>query len=217
MDSLASVQINDQDASSRSVGLPARSRTARPQMRELAVQISSLSTQVRTAALGKRDQRACCSAAQSRPTPSNPMDCSTPGFPVLHYLPEFAQIHVHWVSDVLPSHLILCRPLLLPSTFPSSRVFSNESALCIRWPKYWSFSFSISPCDEYSGLISFRTDWFDLGETHWSHLHSRDISALACPAALCFRQLQEPEGEVPPLSAAKSHPPTVFPDFLCLG
>ena len=66
-------------------------------------------------------------------------------------------------ESVMPSnHLILCRPLLLPSIFPSIRVFSNESALHIRWPKYWSFSFSISPSDEYSGLISFRMDWFDL-------------------------------------------------------
>ena len=63
----------------------------------------------------------------------------------------------------MPSnHLILCRPLLLPSIFPSTRVFSNESALRIRWPNYWSFSFNISPSNEYSGLISFRIDWFDL-------------------------------------------------------
>ena len=68
------------------------------------------------------------------------------------------------IESVMPSnHLILCRPLLLPpSIFPSIRVFSNESALCIRWPKYWSFSFNISPSNEYSGLISFRIDWFDL-------------------------------------------------------
>ena len=79
------------------------------------------------------------------------MDCSMPGFPVFDHLLE-------------PSnHLILCRPLLLlPSIFPNIRVFSNESAFCIRWPKYWSFSFSISPSNDYSGLISFRTDWFDL-------------------------------------------------------
>ena len=68
------------------------------------------------------------------------------------------------IESVMPSnHLILCHPLLLlPSTFASIKVFSNESALCIRWPKYWSFSFSISPSNEYSGLISFRIDWFDL-------------------------------------------------------
>ena len=89
------------------------------------------------------------------------MDCSTPGFPVPHYLPEFAQTHVHCVSDAI--HLILCRTLpFLPSIFPNIRVFPNESVLCIRWPKYWSFNFSISPSNEYSGLIPFRMDWFDL-------------------------------------------------------
>jgi len=89
------------------------------------------------------------------------MDCSMPGLPVYHQLPEFAQTHVHWVGDT--NHLILCHPLLLlPSIFPSVRVFSNESVLCIRWPKYWSFSFSISPSNEYSGLISLRIDWLDL-------------------------------------------------------
>ena len=91
------------------------------------------------------------------------MDCSTPGFPVLRRLLEFAQTHVCWVSDAMPSsHLILCRPLLLPSVFPGIGVFSNESTLCIRWPKYWSFRFSISLSSEYSGLISFQIDWFDL-------------------------------------------------------
>ena len=81
-----------------------------------------------------------------------------PGFPVHHQLPELAQTHVHQVGDAI-HHLILCRPFLLPpSIFPSIRVFSNESALHIRWPKFWSFSFSISPSNEYSGLISFRMD-----------------------------------------------------------
>ena len=90
------------------------------------------------------------------------MDCSTPGFPVHHRLLELTQTHV--LKLVMPSnHLILCHPLLLlPSIFPSIRVFSNELALCMRWPKYWSFSFKISPSNEYSGLIAFRTDWFDL-------------------------------------------------------
>ena len=91
-----------------------------------------------------------------------PMNCSMPGFPVLHYLPEFAQTHVHPVGDAIqPSHPL--SPLLLPtSIFPSLRVFSSESVLCVRWPKYWSFNFSISPSNEYSGLISFRMDWLDL-------------------------------------------------------
>ena len=89
------------------------------------------------------------------------MNCSTPGLPVHHQLPEFTQLMS--IESVMPSnHLILCHPLLLPSVFPSIRVFSNESALCIRWPKYWSFSFNISPSNEHSGLISFRMDWLDL-------------------------------------------------------
>ena len=104
----------------------------------------------------------CCSATKSCSTLCDPMDCSMSGSPVLHHLPEFAQIHVHW-SVMLSNHLILCRPLLLlPSIFPSIRVFSNESVLHIRWQKYWSFSFSISPSSEYSGLIPFRIDCFDL-------------------------------------------------------
>ena len=90
------------------------------------------------------------------------MDCSTPGFLVLHHLLELAQTHVHWVSDAIhPSHPLLS-PSLRPSIFSSIRVFSSESALHNRWPKYWSLSFSISPSNEYSGLISFRMDWFDL-------------------------------------------------------
>ena len=91
------------------------------------------------------------------------MDCSTPGSSLLDSLSEFAQIHVHWVSDA-PNHLILCAPplLLLHSIFPSIRLFSNELVLCIRWPKYWSFSFNISHSNENSGMISFRIDWFDL-------------------------------------------------------
>ena len=90
------------------------------------------------------------------------MDCSMSGFPVAHYLLEFAQIHAH-ESVMFSDHLILCRPLLLlPSIFSSIRIFSNESVLCIRWPKYWSFRFSISPSNEYSGLIFFRMDWLDL-------------------------------------------------------
>ena len=104
----------------------------------------------------------CCSVAKSCLTLCNPVDCSMPGFPLFHCLLEFAQIHA--TESVMPSnHLILCCPLfLMPSIFPSIRVFFNKSVLHIRWPKYWSFSFSISPSNEYSGLISFRIDWFDL-------------------------------------------------------
>ena len=91
------------------------------------------------------------------------MDCSTPGFSVLHHLPELAQTQVHRVCDAIhPSHPLSSPSPLLPSVFPSIRVFSSESVLCIRWPKYCSFSFSICPSNEYSGLISFRIDWFDL-------------------------------------------------------
>ena len=90
------------------------------------------------------------------------MICITPGLPVHHQLPESTQTHVHCVGDAI-QHLILCCPLLLlPPIPPSIRVFSNESSLHMRWPKYWSFSFSISPSNEYSGLISFRMDWWDL-------------------------------------------------------
>ena len=102
------------------------------------------------------------SVTQSCQTLCNPMNCSTPGLPVHHQLPELAQTQA--IELVMPSnHLILCRPrLLLPSIIPSIRVFSNESVLRIRWPKDWSFSFSIVPSNEYSGLISFRIDWLDL-------------------------------------------------------
>ena len=102
------------------------------------------------------------SVAQSCPTLCDTMNHSMPGLPVHHQLPEFTQTHT--TESVIPSnHLILCRPLLLlPSIFLNIRVFSNESALCIRWPKYWSFSFNISPSNEHPGLISFRMDWLDL-------------------------------------------------------
>ena len=87
---------------------------------------------------------------------------STPGLPVHHWLTEFTQTHIH--RTMMPSsHLILCHPLLLlPPIPPSIRVFSNQSTLHMRWPKYWSFSFSISPSNEHPGLISFRMDWLDL-------------------------------------------------------
>ena len=99
------------------------------------------------------------SVTQSCLTLYNPMDCSMPGFPVHHQLPEPAQTHVHHI--MMPSnHLILCHPLLLtPSIFPSIRVFSSGLILCIRWPK---FQLYVSPSNEYSGLISFTVDWFDL-------------------------------------------------------
>ena len=102
------------------------------------------------------------SVAQSCSTLCDSVNHSMPGLPVHHQLLEFTQIHIHRVSDAI-SHLILCRPLLLlPPIPPSIRVFSNESTLCMKWPKYWSFSFSIIPSKEIPGLISFRMDWLDL-------------------------------------------------------
>ena len=89
------------------------------------------------------------------------MACSMPGFPVLHSLSEFAETHVRWAYDTIQSSHLLSPLLLLPSILPSNRVFSSESALHIRWPKHWSFSFSISPSNECSGFISFRIGWFN--------------------------------------------------------
>ena len=102
------------------------------------------------------------SVAQPCLTLCDPMDCSTPGLPVHHQLLKLTQTHS--IESVMAfNHLILCHPLLLlPSIFPGIRVFSSESALCIRWPKYWSFSSNISPSNEHPGLISFRMDWLDL-------------------------------------------------------
>ena len=124
------------------------------------------------------------------------MECSTPSFPVHHQLPELTQLMS--IKLVMPSnHLILCRPLLLlPSILPSIRVFSNESALCIRWPKYWSFSFNISPSNEYSGLISFRMDWLDLFAVQGTlksllQHHSSKESILRC-LAFFIVQLSHP-------------------------
>ena len=136
------------------------------------------------------------SVAQLCPTLCNPMDCSTPGLPVLHQLLEF--IKLTSIESVMPSsHLILCHPLLLlPPIPPSIRVFSNESALRIRWPKYWSFSFNISPSNEHPGLISFRMDWLDLLAVQGilksllQH-HSSKASILQC-SAFFIVQLSHP-------------------------
>ena len=123
------------------------------------------------------------------------MDCSTSGFPVHHQLHSLLKLMS--IKSVMPSnHLILCRPLLPPSIFPSIRVFSNESALRIRWPKYWSFSFSISPSNEYSGLISFRMDWSDLLAAQGTlksllQHHSSKVSILQC-SAFFIVQLSHP-------------------------
>ena len=116
------------------------------------------------------------------------MDCM-PGFPVLHQLLKSAQTHVHWVADAIQPSRPLLPLLLLPSTFPSIKVFSNESAPCIRRPKYCSFCFSISPYNEYSGLISFRINCFDLLAVQGTlksllQHHSSKASILQCSGFL---------------------------------
>ena len=127
------------------------------------------------------------------------MNCSTPGLPVHHQLPEFPQTHSN--ESVMPSnHLILCHPLLLlPSIFSSIRVFSNESALHLRWPKYWSFSFNISPSNEHSGLISFRMDWLDLLAVQGTlksllqhHIYAECQSINSSALSFLYSQLSHP-------------------------
>ena len=129
----------------------------------------------------------CWSVIELCPTLCNPMDCNIAGLLVPHHLLEFAQVYIHCISDAIqPSHpLMPSSPSALK--LPSIRDFSNELAVCIRWPKYWSFSFSISPSNEYSGLISFKIDWFDLlavQATLRSLLqhHSSKASILWCSA-----------------------------------
>ena len=111
------------------------------------------------------------SVAQLFSSLCDPIDCSTPGFPVHHQLPEPTQTHVHWAGDAIQPSLPSCPLLLLPSVLPSIRVFSNESVLHFRWPEYWSFSFSISPSNEYLRLIS-------LGWTGWISLLSKGLSRI---------------------------------------
>ena len=125
----------------------------------------------------------------------DPIGCSMPDFPVHHQLPEHAQTHVHQVSNVIPPSHSLSSPSPLPSLFPSIRI-SNKSAFHIRWPKNCSFSFSISPSNEYSGLISFRNDWFDLFAVQGNlksllQHHSSKASVLQC-SAFFMVQLSHP-------------------------
>ena len=125
------------------------------------------------------------SVTQLCPTLCDPMDCSTPGLPIHQKLPGLPKLMS--IELVMPSnHLILCRPLLfLPSICPRIRIFSNESALHMRWPEYWSFSFNISPSNEHPGLVSFRMDWLDLLAVQGTlksllQRHSSKASILRC-------------------------------------
>ena len=137
--------------------------------------------------LATEQQNSASSVTHLCPTLCDPMDCSTPGFPIYHQLPGPAQTHVHWVGDAIqPSH-----PLSSPSppafNLSSIRVFSSELALCIRWTKYWGFSFSLSPFNEYSGLISFSVDWLDVLVIQGTlknllQHHSSKASSLWCSA-----------------------------------
>ena len=131
------------------------------------------------------------SCVQSCPALCDPIHCIMPGLPFHHQLSKFTQTHVHWVGDAI--HLILCHHLLLlPSIFLSIRVFANESALCIRWAKYWSFSFSISPSNEYSGPFSFKMDWLDLFVVQGIlKSHTSKASILLC-SAFFIVQLSHP-------------------------
>ena len=129
-------------------------------------------------------------SCQVMSTLCDPMDCSTPGFLVLHHLPDFAQIHVHWISDAIqPSH-----PLSSPSppafNLSQHQGLFNDLTLCIRWPTYWSFSFSITPSSEYSWLVSFRIDWFDLlavQGTLKSLLQHHNLKASILWRLACFK------------------------------
>ena len=137
----------------------------------------------------------CFSVSQFFLTLCNSMGCSMPGFPVLHHLLELPTLMS--IESMPSNHLILCCPLLLLfSIFPSIRVFSSESAFRIRWPKYWSFSFNISPSSEYLGLVSFRIGWFDLLAVQGTlkgllQHHSSKSSILQC-SAFFMVQLSRP-------------------------
>ena len=136
------------------------------------------------------------SVTPSSPTLCDPMDFHMPGLPVHHQLTQPGQTHVHWVCEAIQPSFLCCPFLLLPSIFPNIRVFSSDSVLHIRWPKYWSFSFGISPSNEYSGLISFRIDWLDLYAAQGilksllQH-HSSKTSILWC-SAFFMAQLSHP-------------------------
>ena len=137
----------------------------------------------------------CCSSVTKLClTLCDHMDCGVSGFPVLYHLLVLL-LKLMCIESVMPSnHLILCHWLLLPSVFLSIRIFSSESTLSIRWPKYWRFCFSISPSNEYSGLISFRIDWFDVFEVQGTvksllQNHSSKASVLQCSAVRIYNMM----------------------------
>ena len=133
----------------------------------------------------------CCSVTKLCLILCEPMDSSTPGCPVPHHLLEVAHfMSIEWVMQF--NHLILCHPVLfLPSSFPNIRVFSSEPAVPIKWPKYWSFSFSISPSKEHSGLISFKTDWLDLAfQGTLKSLHQHHCSKASISGCSAFFMVQ---------------------------
>ena len=144
----------------------------------------------------------CCSVTKSCSTLCNPMNSSTPGFLVLHYLLEFAQIHVCWVSDAIQPSYLPSSPSPPALNLSQNQGLSSESVLHIRQPKYWSSSFSISPSNEYSGLISFTTDWFDLLATQgtlkasptpqFESINSSELSLLYGPALISIWLLEKP-------------------------
>ena len=136
------------------------------------------------------------SAAQLCPTLCDPMNCSTPGLPVHHQLLESTQTYVHWVGDAFQSSHLLSSPSPLALNLSQHQGLYNESTLSIRWPKYWSFSFSISPTNEHPGLISFGMDWLDLLAVQGTlksllQQHSSKASILLC-SALFIVQLSRP-------------------------
>ena len=127
--------------------------------------------------------------AKSCPTLCNPMDCSMPGFPVVHCLLEFAWTHVHWVGDAIQSSHSLLSPLPPALSLSQHQGLFKWVSLCIRWPNYWNFSFSISPSNEYSGLIFSRIDWFDLAPRD-SQEDSQSLPVLGLGAFTAMAQIQ---------------------------
>ena len=130
------------------------------------------------AAPGSYQDLCCCSVTQSSPTLCDPMDCSTPGFSVLHYFLEFAETHVRWISDdIQPSHPL--SPASPALNRPQNRGLFQWIGCCIRWQRYCRFSFNISPSDEYSGLLSFRVDWLNLLAVQGT-VHQFLLLSLSC-------------------------------------